>query len=143
MLSLLLLGPPWPRHHQDDRRALSRTSGTRGPRARYAVEHEQRPGDRARPCVVYPGEPGSFAEDAALAYFGDAAPIEFGQAHDVVALTSSTARARAQALKAQISAATSRYVALCRAAGIPVRDIAFLLGITPQRVSQIGLKDDD
>ena len=25
----------------------------------------------------------------------------------------------------------------------PVRDIAFLLGITPQRVSQIGLKDDD
>jgi len=24
-----------------------------------------------------------------------------------------------------------------------VRDIAFLLGITPQRVSQIGLKDDD
>ena len=53
------------------------------------------------------------------------------------------ARARAQALKAQISAATSRYVALCRAAGIPVRDIAFLLGITPQRVSQIGLKDDD
>ena len=67
----------------------------------------------------------------------------FGQAHDVVALTSSTARPRAQALKAQISAATSRYVALCRAAGIPVRDIAFLLGITPQRVSQIGLKDDD
>jgi hypothetical protein len=54
----------------------------------------------------------------------------FGQAHDVVALTSSTARARAQALTAQISAATSRYVALCRAAGIPVRDIAFLLGIT-------------
>ena len=53
------------------------------------------------------------------------------------------ARARAQALKAQVSAATSRYVALCRAAGIPVRDIAFLLGITPQRVSQIGLKDDD
>ena len=53
------------------------------------------------------------------------------------------ARARAQALKAQDSAATSRYVALCRAAGIPVRDIAFLLGITPQRVSQIGLKDDD
>ena len=52
-------------------------------------------------------------------------------------------RARAQALKAQDSAATSRYVALCRAAGIPVRDIAFLLGITPQRVSQIGLKDDD
>ena len=37
------------------------------------------------------------------------------------------ARARAQALKAQISAARSRYVALCRAAGIPVRDIAFLL----------------
>jgi hypothetical protein len=53
------------------------------------------------------------------------------------------ARARAQALKAQVSAATSRYVALCRAAGITVRDIAFLLGITPQRVSQIGLKDDD
>ena len=53
------------------------------------------------------------------------------------------ARARAQALKAQSSAATSRYVALCRAAGIPVRDIAFLLGITPQRVSQNGLKDDD
>jgi len=51
--------------------------------------------------------------------------------------------ARARALKAQVSAATSRYVALCRAAGIPVRDIAFLLGITPQRVSQIGLKDDD
>ena len=25
----------------------------------------------------------------------------------------------------------------------PGRDIAFLLGITPQRVSQIGLKDDD
>src|SRR6476620_4519797 len=50
------------------------------------------------------------------------------------------ARARAQALKAQVSAATSRYVALCRAAGIPVRDIAFLLGITPQRVSQIGLR---
>jgi hypothetical protein len=25
----------------------------------------------------------------------------------------------------------------------PVRDIAFLLGITPQRASQIGLKDDD
>jgi len=24
-----------------------------------------------------------------------------------------------------------------------VRDIAFLLGITPQRASQIGLKDDD
>jgi hypothetical protein len=40
----------------------------------------------------------------------------------------STARARAQALTAQISAA-SGYVALCRAAGIPVRDIAFLLGI--------------
>jgi len=39
----------------------------------------------------------------------------------------------APALKAQVSAATSRYVALCRAAGIPVRDIAFLLGITPQR----------
>ena len=53
------------------------------------------------------------------------------------------ARARAQALKAQISAARSRYVALCRAAGSPVRDIAFLLGITPQRVNQIGLKDDD
>jgi ketopantoate hydroxymethyltransferase len=53
------------------------------------------------------------------------------------------ARARAQALKAQVSAATSRYVALCRAAGIPVRDIAFRLGITPQRVSQIGLKDND
>jgi len=53
------------------------------------------------------------------------------------------ARARPQALKAQISAATSRYVALCRAAGIPVRDIAFLLGITPQWVSQIGVKDDD
>ena len=49
----------------------------------------------------------------------------------------------APALKAQVSAATSRYVALCRAAGIPVRDIAFLLGITPQRASQIGLKDDD
>jgi hypothetical protein len=51
--------------------------------------------------------------------------------------------APAPALKAQVSTATSRYVALCRAAGIPVRDIAFLLGITPQRVSQIGLKDDD
>src|SRR4026209_1259474 len=53
------------------------------------------------------------------------------------------ARSRAQALRPQVSAAPSRYVALCRAAGIPVRDIAFLLGITPQRVSQIGLKDDD
>jgi transglutaminase-like putative cysteine protease len=36
-------------------------------------------------------------------------------------------------LKAPDQRRSSRYVALCRAAGIPVRDIAFLLGITPQR----------
>ena len=53
------------------------------------------------------------------------------------------ARARAQALKAQVNAATSRYVALCRAAGIPVRASPSCWASPRQRVNQIGLKDDD
>jgi len=53
------------------------------------------------------------------------------------------ARARAQALKAQVSAATSRYVALWRAAGTRCATSPSCWASPRQRVSQIGLKDDD
>ena len=54
------------------------------------------------------------------------------------AATVREARARAKTLKVQVAADTKHYVGLLREADIPVRDIAFLLGITPQRVSQIA-----
>jgi len=48
------------------------------------------------------------------------------------------ARDKAKALKGRTQAELREYVLLCREDNISVRDIAYLLDITPQRVSQIA-----
>ena len=49
-------------------------------------------------------------------------------------------REQRDAAKDKLSADTKVFVDRCVASGIPVRDIAWLIGITPQRVSQIARK---
>ena len=53
------------------------------------------------------------------------------------------AKDKAKALKGRTQAELREYVLLCRKDGISVRDIAYLLGITPQRVSQIARHAQD
>lgn len=109
----------------------------------WAVEVDEIPGLFAQVRRLEQVE--AEVQDAAAGLTGDPAPsftvevVSSIDGVDLEALSSEVRSKRVELARAEAAAseASRRAVATLRAQGLPVRDVAQILGVTPQRVSQI------